>query len=75
MTEATESEYRQEQGDLISLLGVGESEVTVGKATSSPKSPGSVSPASIHLKKIKEEAWTNIQLFKIFEEIKQKLCY
>ena len=45
MTEATESDYRQEQGDLFSLLGVGESEVTVGRATSSPKSPGSVSPA------------------------------
>ena len=44
MTEVTESEYRQEQGDLMSLMGVGESEVTVGKATSSPKSPGSVSP-------------------------------
>ena len=44
MTEATESEYRQEQGDLFSLLGVGESEVTIGKATSSPKLPGSVSP-------------------------------
>ena len=45
MTEATESDFRREQGDLFSLLGVGESEVTVGKATSSPKSPGSVSPA------------------------------
>ena len=44
MTEATESDYRQEQGDLFSLLGGVESEVTVGKATSSPKSPGSVSP-------------------------------
>ena len=44
MTEATESDFRQEQGDLFSLLGVGESEVTVGRATSSPKSPGSVSP-------------------------------
>ena len=49
MTEATESEYRQEQGDLFSLLGVGESEVTVGKATSSPKSPGSVSPGTLTL--------------------------
>ena len=63
MTEATESEYRQEQGDLISLLRVGESEVTVGKATSSPKSPGSVSP-DLGLKKyhLKTNIFQNVSL-------------
>ena len=65
MTEATESEYRQEQGDMFSLLGVGESEVKVGKATSSPKSPGRVSPGNYYISKWPTK--TNNNMIKVLQ--------